>query len=60
MHDPSSSTTFATLLESPHDMLQLQQTLTGYPAAGVQYLHLPKESLIVSLFVKTMARAYFW
>ncbi|KAF8973548.1 WD repeat-containing protein [Flammula alnicola] len=28
-------------------MLQLQQTCTGYPAAGIQYLSLPDESLLL-------------
>ncbi|CAA7258624.1 unnamed protein product [Cyclocybe aegerita] len=36
-----------TYIPSPHDMLQLQQTCTGYPEAGVQYLHLPSESLLL-------------
>lgn len=30
-------------------MLHLQQTLTGYPAAGVQYLVLGQESFLVRL-----------
>jgi len=30
-------------------MLQLQQTLTGYPAAGVQYLVLGQDSFLVWL-----------
>jgi hypothetical protein len=40
-------------------MLQIQQTLTGYPAADVQYLRLPNESLVVSRPMEASIVSYF-
>lgn len=34
----------------PHRMLQLQQTCTAYPAAGLQFIQLPSEILLVWIY----------
>lgn len=38
------------LASAPDDMLQFSQSCAGYPAAGVQFLNIPNETLLASRF----------